>query len=328
MAVTAPARTANEGLEFGLRKERSLWGDAWRRLLRNRAAVLGMIIISFFAVMAIVAPYLSNDPTLNIVARNDLRPPFWVDNPNPRKTGTMEYPLGTDTLGRDLFTKLMYGARVSLIVGLVPTLMVVAIGMSIGMAAGYAGGWIDNLLMRLTDVVYAFPDLLFIIIIMSAFRDSPLGRPLGGLLLLFVSLSIIGWTGMARLIRGQVLSVKEKEFVEAARAMGASRGRIMLRHLLPNIFAPVLVFIAFGIPGAIIGEAALGFFGLGLRPATPGTPSTFPTSWGVLIQEGVSSLQGSPWMLIFGATVIGLTVLSFTFIGDGLRDALDPRQRD
>ena len=328
MAVTAPAPArATEGLEFGLRKERTLWGDAWRRLKRNRAAVLGMIIIAFFAVMAIVAPWVSNDPTLNVVPNNDYRPPFWVDGPTEEKSGTMQYPLGTDSIGRDVLSKIMFGARVSLIVGIVPTMMVVAVGMLIGLTSGFAGGRTDNILMRFTDVVYAFPDLLFIIIMMSAFRETFLGRLLGGLVLMFIALSIVSWTGMARLIRGQVLSVKEKEFVEAARAIGSSRGRIMRRHLVPNILAPVIVAITFGIPGAIIGEAALGFLGIGLRPPTPGTPSTFPTSWGVLIQEGYIAINSNPYILIFASLVVGLTTMSFTFLGDGLRDALDPRQK-
>jgi oligopeptide transport system permease protein len=326
MAVTAPARVS-EGLEFGLRKERSLWGDAWRRLRRNKAAVTSMIVIVTLALLAIFAPLLAKDPTLRAVPNNSYRQPVWRTTNNPRTTGTWKYPLGTDSIGRDLLTKLVYGGRTSLMVGLVPTVLTVGIGILIGMIAGFAGGRTDNFLMRFTDVIYAFPDLLFIIIMMSAFRDSALGRPFGGLILMFVALSIISWTGMARLIRGQVLSLKEKEFVEAARAIGTSRTRIMTRHLLPNVLTPVIVAITFGIPGAIIGEAALGFLGVGMRPPTPGTYSAFPTSWGVLIQEGQIALNTAPWILIFSAIVIGLTTMSFTFLGDGLRDALDPRQK-
>lgn len=329
MAVTAPAPTrASQSLDFGMRKERSLWGDAWRRLIRNKAAVAGLVVISTFALIALVAPYLSHDPTLNVVPNNDFRPPAWLDKSDGyKRDGTLAYPLGTDSIGRDVLSKVMFGARVSLIVGVVPTLIVVVIGMFVGMTAGFAGGRTDNLLMRVTDVVYAFPDLLFIIIMMTAFRDTWIGRPLGGLILMFIALSIINWTGMARLIRGQVLSLKEKEFIEAARALGVSRSRIMWRHLMPNVLAPVIVSVTFGIPGAIIGEAALGFLGIGLRPPTPGTPTAFPTSWGVLIQEGQLAINTQPWILIFGALVIGLTTMSFTFLGDGLRDALDPRQK-
>ncbi len=327
MAVTAPARTG-QAVEFGTRKERSLWGDAWRRLLRNKASVAGMIVIGLFSVMAILAPVLAVDPTLNVVPNNDFRPPFWVSKADGyKRDGTLQYPLGTDSIGRDVLSKLVYGARVSLVVGVIPTAIVVVIGMIVGLTAGFAGGRTDNLLMRFTDVIYAFPDLLFIIIMMSAFREAWIGQLLGGLILMFIALSLIAWTGMARLIRGQVLSLKEKEFVEAARALGAGRGRIMWRHLLPNVLAPVIVSVTFGIPGAIIGEAALGFLGIGLRPPTPGTPTAFPTSWGVLIQEGQLAINTQPWILIFGALVIGLTTMSFTFLGDGLRDALDPRQK-
>lgn len=328
MAVTAPAPTRlSQGLEFGLRKERSLWGDAWRRLLRNKAAVGGMVVIATFALLALFAPLLAKDPTLNTVPNNSYRMPAWIKTNRPATTGKPEYPIGTDANGRNLLDRVLYGGRVSLIVGVVPTLLVVVIGMLVGMTAGFTGGTTDNLLMRFTDVVYAFPDLLFLIITMSAFRETLLGRLLGGMILMFVALSIISWTGMARLIRGQVLSVKEKEFIEAARAVGSSRSRIMLRHLLPNVLAPVIVSITFGIPGAIIGEAALGFLGIGLRTPTPGTRSAFPSSWGVLIQEGQVGMNSQPWILIFSALAIGLTTLAFTFLGDGLRDALDPRQK-
>jgi oligopeptide transport system permease protein len=330
MAVTAPAtRRVNDSgsVEVGARKERSLWSDAWRRLRRNKAAMLGLFVILVFAVLAIFADVLAKDPTLNVISGNSYRPPAWVDGKTVRTTGTWEYPLGTDKQGRDVLTRLIYGARVSLVVGVVPTAIILLVGLAIGMTAGYAGGRVDNLLMRFTDVIYAFPDLLFLIIIMSAFSDTWIGTFLGGMLLLFIALSIISWTGTARLIRGQVLSVKEKEFVESARAIGSSRFRIMNRHLLPNILAPIIVSVTFGIPGAILSEAALGFLGIGLKPQTPGTPSPFPTSWGVLIQEGYVAINSSPWILLWSALAIGLITMSFAFLGDGLRDALDPRQK-
>ena len=326
MATTAPARMS-EGVEFGLRKERTLWGDAWRRLTRNKAAVLGLIVIGLLAILAIFAGQIASDPTLNTVPNNSYKPPFWVNGKGARNQGSTEYPLGTDSNGRDLLSKIAFGARTSLVVGLVPTAIVLMFGLLIGMMAGYSGGATDNLLMRFTDVIYAFPDLLFLIIMMTAFRDTWIGRPLGGLVLLFLALAVVSWTGIARLIRGQVLSIKEKEFVEAARAIGSKRSRIMLRHLLPNILAPMIVWATFSIPGYIIGEAALGFLGVGVRPPTPGTPSAFPTSWGVLLQEGYIGINSSPWILVWGALVIGLATMAFTFLGDGLRDALDPRQK-
>lgn len=325
--ATANTQVQTQGLEFGLRKQRSLWSDAWRRLRRNKASVAGLIVIALLALMAIFAPLISPHPELTITTGNEYRQPFWAETGNRVTTGNTDYPLGTDALGRDTLTKLMYGGRVSLIVGLVPTLLTLTFGSIIGLISGFAGGRVDNTLMRITDVVYAFPDLLFIIIMMTAFRETAFGKALGGLLLLFVALSIISWTGIARLVRGQVLSLKEREFVEAARAIGVGRGAIMRRHLFPNVLSPLIVALTFGIPGAIIGEAALGFLGIGIRPPTPGVPTAFPTTWGVMIQEAQSSMNSNVWNLVFSAGIIALVTLAFTFVGDGLRDALDPRQQ-
>lgn len=315
------------GMEFGLRKERSLWTDAWRRLSKNKAAVAGLIVIALLTLVSIFANFLAPHPELAIVPNNGYRQPFWVETNNPRTTGKIEYPLGTDTLGRDMLTKLLYGGRVSLIVGLVPTLMVLTVGSTIGLFAGFSSRRVDNFVMRITDVVFAFPDLLFTIIIMTAFRETPIGQLLGGLPLLFIALSIVGWPGTTRLVRGQVLSLKEKEFIEAARAIGVSRRKIMWRHLFPNVLGPLIVSLSFGIPAAIIGEAALGFLGVGLRPPTPGTPTPFPTTWGVLLQEAYGSLNAARWNMVFSAGIIALITLAFVALGDGLQDALDPRRQ-
>jgi oligopeptide transport system permease protein len=195
--------------------------------------------------------------------------------------------------------------------------IVVAVGVPLGAIAGYAGGWLDNLVMRFTDVVYAFPDLLFIILLSVAFRDTFFGQALDGLLLIFVAIGLVSWVGMARLVRGQLLSLKEQEFVEAARAIGVSDFRIVTRHLLPNAIGPMIVAVTLGIPGAILAEATLGFLGIGVqRPRA---------SWGVLINDGSLWMRVSPHMVIFPAIAIALALLSFTFLGDGLRDALDPK---
>lgn len=329
-ATATPPKAAS--LDFGLRKQRSLWSDAWRRLRGNKAAVVSLFFILLLIIVSTFGPLLSPHRNLKLVANNKYRYPFWSTTANGRpipqaQAPASSYPLGTDALGRDTATKLMYGGRVSLLVGLVPTLITLTIGTTIGMISGFFGGRTDSFMMRLTDIVYAFPDLLFIIIVMSAFRDTALGQALGGLLLLFIALSITAWTGVARLIRGQVLSLKEKEFVEAARAVGVSRAAIMARHLFPNVLSLLIVSLTFGIPGAIIGEAALGFLGIGARPPSPGTPSQFPTTWGVMLQEGASSLNSNIWMLLFSAGIIAIVTVSFTFIGDGMRDALDPRQQ-
>jgi oligopeptide transport system permease protein len=213
-----------------------------------------------------------------------------------------------------------------MIVGLTPVLIILVIGVSIGTISGYAGGWIDNLMMRVTDVVYAFPELLLYIILMITLRDTVIGQLLNGLFLLFMALAVVSWVGVARLVRGSILSLKEKEFVEAARCIGASNVRIMTRHLLPNCLSPIVVWMAFSIPRMIIAEATLGYLGIGLRPATD-PRSFFITSWGVLMLEGNTALNTQPWILLVPSLCVGLVVLAFTFMGDGLRDALDPRMR-
>ncbi len=326
VATRRPAPGKNVlALDFALRKERSLWGDAWRRLVRNKAAVLGMVMIVFFAALAVFAPLIAPHGPLEIYSNNAFRAPAWVHIAgDAAHTGDPSFLLGTDSLGRDVLSRLIYGTRTSMVVGLVPLIPTLLIGITVGMAAGYIGGRVDNLLMRFTDVVYAFPGLLFFVIMMTALRDTSFGKLLNGLFLLFISLSLVAWVSVARLVRGQVLSLKEKEFVEAARMIGASDWRIMLRHLLPNSLGPIIVASAFMIPGSIMTEAILGFLGLGLRPPTnPRAP--FPTSWGSICLEGYAAINAQPWLLLAPAICIALIMLAFTFVGDGLRDALDPR---
>ena len=197
-------------------------------------------------------------------------------------------------------------------------------GISIGLWSGYRGGHTDNLLMRLTDIVYAFPDLLFYIIAVTALRDSALGQMMNGLILLFVALAIVGWTGVARLVRWQVLSLKRKEFIEAARMIGATDTEILIKHILPNSLGPIIVTTAFLIPALIITEATLGYLGLGLRPGSD-SREFFVTSWGSLLLEGQPALNSQPWLLAVPALCLAVVVLAFNYLGDGLRDALDPR---
>jgi oligopeptide transport system permease protein len=249
----------------------------------------------------------------------------WINDEDPKKSGSWDYPLGTDSIGRDVYSRLVYGTRVSLVVGFIPMFVIMVIGIPIGLIAGYAGGRSDNLLMRFTDVIYAFPALLFFIIMQIAFRDTAFGELLGGLVLLFVTLSIVNWTGVARLVRGETLSLKEKEFAEAARANGATTYRVITRHILPNALGPIIVCGAFIIPGAIIAEAVLSYLGVGVRPSVS-LDAPFPTSWGQMILDGSKSWRSQPWMLIAPCVAIALITLAFTFVGDGLRDALDPRE--
>jgi ABC-type dipeptide/oligopeptide/nickel transport system permease subunit len=309
------------------RPPRSLWRDAWVRLLRNRAAILGSLIILFFLAVAILAPIIAPHNPLKIHDGKGYLPPAWVRESSTGKVGDRQFLLGTDNLGRDVLSRVIYGARVSMVVGFIPVTIILVVGVSIGLLAGYRGGRLDNLLMRFADIVYAFPDLLFFIIVMTALRDTKIGQLLNGLVLLFVALSIVNWVGVARLVRGQVLALKEKEFIEAARMVGVSSGQIMVRHILPNSLGPIIVSAAFSIPGMIITEAVLGYLGLGLRPATD-PKAIFITSWGALLLEGQTAINAQPWLLLAPAICVALVVLAFNYVGDGLRDALDPRLRD
>jgi oligopeptide transport system permease protein len=319
----APARVAS--LQ-SLRPQRSLTADAWYRLIRNRAAVFGMIVIGLFTFVVVFVPFIAPENPLQMNSGDKFLPPAWVKLSNTNLVGNPKFLLGTDTLGRDLFSRVLYGARVSMIVGFMPTAIILVFGTAVGMLAGYTGGRVDNLLMRLTDVIYAFPDLLFFIIVMVTLRDTFVGKLFNGLFLLFGALAIVNWVGVARLVRGQVLSLKQKEFIDAARCIGATDLRIMFRHILPNSLGPIIVSAAFSIPGLIITEAILGYLGLGLRPATD-PKSFFITSWGSLLLDGQTAINAQPWLLLAPAICVALVVLAFTFLGDGLRDALDPRMR-
>ncbi|MDE3102740.1 MAG: ABC transporter permease [Chloroflexota bacterium] len=292
-----------------------MWQDALYRLLRNKAAMVGLAIIILVGLAAIFAPFIAPwDPILQHPDRNTYDPfwgsPQYIDH---------RFILGTDQLGRDILSRLIYSARVSMIIGFVPVTLIFVIGVSVGMVAGYAGGWTDQILMRVTDIVYAFPDLLFLLIIMATLRGTDVGKFGGGLPLMFVAIAIVNWVGMARLMRGQVLSLKEKEFVEAARCIGATPSRILIRHLFPNALAPAIVAVSFAIPSAMLTEATLSFLGIGVIPPTP--------TWGVMINEGFAVFTTSPWPVVFPALCIAVVMLSFTFLGDGLRDALDPRMK-
>jgi oligopeptide transport system permease protein len=317
MATITTSAAQQRAIEANVltRKQRSLWQDAWWRLRRNKAAMFGIGIIALTAFLAIFAPAIAPyDPTLQDTKANNMDP-FWVSSIYHNS----KYLLGSDELGRDILSRLIWSTRISLIVGLVPTAIVFSIGVTLGLIAGYIGGWLDNLLMRFTDIIYAFPDLLFVIIIMATLRSTWLGDIMGGLVLIFVALAVVNWVGLARLVRGQVLSLKEKEFIEAARATGVPTKRILFRHLFPNALAPVIVSLAFAIPGAMLAESVLSFLGIGIRPPT--------ATWGVMINEGFAVFSQSPWPVLLPAVCISVVMLAFTFLGDGLRDALDPRMK-
>jgi len=243
-----------------------------------------------------------------LLARHD---PIRGDLIRQLEPPSAEHWMGTDIQGRDVWARLVYGARISLAVGLISQSIALAIGLTLGLIAGYFGRWIDDLVMRLADVTLAFPTLLLLIAMVAALQPS--------LIVVFVTVGLVGWAGMARLVRGQVLVVRQLEYVHAARALGTTDGRIITRHVLPNVIAPVVIASTLGMAGAIMAEAALSFLGLGVQPPTP--------SWGAMIADGrdLSQLRSSPWTSLFPGLAIGATVLGFNLLGDALRDALDPR---
>ena len=308
-----PGRMDELGSAAGA-KPRGLWWDAWRRLRRNSAALIGAAYILFMFAIAILAPLLApHDPNLIPPTAMSNTPPVWMAGGDPA------YLLGTDSLARDELSRLLYGARVSMVVGFVPAAITVVLGASVGLLSGWLGGRWDNVLMRGVDVVYAFPSLLFFIVLQASLRQTWFGQLLGGLMLLFVAFAVTGWVGMARLVRGQVLSLKEKEFVEAARAVGVPTSRILLRHILPNTLAPIIVAISFGVPAYILAEASLSFLGIGIQPPT--------ASWGSMVFSSFPLMTFRPIFVIMPAALIACIMMAFAFLGDGLRDALDPQTR-
>ena len=275
----------------------SLWSDALRRLFKNKAAVAGAIILLVLIVLAAFAPWIAPYPYAYQNLDLGASPPSSV------------HLLGTDVLGRDLLSRILYGARISLLVGFIATTVALIIGVSWGIIAGYAGGKIDSAMMRIVDVLYGLPFIIFIILLMVIF-----GR---NLWLLFLAIGAVEWLTMARIVRAQVLSLKNQEFVLAAQAMGVSNFAMFKRHLLPNILGPVAVYATLTIPQVMLLESFLSFLGLGIQPPM--------SSWGTLIKDGVESMEEYSWLLIYPGLTFTITLFALNFFGDGLRDALDPK---
>lgn len=284
-------------VQIQIRPGTTFWQDAWRRLKKNKLAMLGLYIILFIILAAVAGPWLS---PLSYSAQN-----LNLTNTPP----SAAHWFGTDNLGRDLFIRVLYGARISLSIGIVASLINLTIGVIYGGLAGYLGGRTDRMMMNLVDVLYGIPLLLYVILLMVVLKP--------GLTNIYIALGIAYWLGMARIVRGQILSLKEQEYVLAARTLGAGTWRILLRHLIPNSLGPIIITMTLAIPEAIFAEAFLSFIGLGV--------SAPMASWGVLASEGVTSLRSYPFQLLFPAMAISITMLAFNFLGDGLRDALDPR---
>lgn len=283
-------------------RHRTLWQDAARRFLNNRLAVFGLAIVLFFLFLAIFADLVAPYPYDKVYFDRVLRMPF--DLPG--------HPLGTDEVGRDYMSRLIYGARTSMTVGIAVQVVAVLIGVPLGGLAGYMGGRTDFMISRFIDIMTAFPGLIFSILIISVWG--------GGLTKVIFALSITSWIGIARLTRGQILSLREKEYVEAARCLGIGRNRIILRHLLPNALTPILVSISFGVPAAIFGEAGLSFLGIGINDPIP--------SWGKMVGVSNAYVRVYWHLALFPTVAVALSMLGFSFVGDGLRDALDPKMME
>jgi len=297
----------------------SLWRDAWRRLLRNKLAVVGMIIVGWIVIAALIGPtvikrttgyaydFIPKDPSLT-----KSFPPF--RGPDGKFSWT--HPMGTDNAGRDIFARVLSGGQISLMVALIATFVSLLIGVSYGATAGYLGGRIDDLMMRIVDVLYSLPYVIIVIVLLALL---PAKTPTGQLAQLFFALGAVSWLTMARIVRGQVMSLKNQEFILAARATGVSTPKIIFRHLVPNTLGPVIVYATLTVPTVMLSEAFLSFLGLGVRPPR--------VSWGSLAAEGAQSLAIYPWQLIFPGVTMALMLFSLNFLGDGLRDALDPQMR-
>ncbi len=280
-----------------IQQGRSLWQDALSRLMQNHLAVFGLCVVILLILVAIfadvIAPYSYQEQNLVLGAS----PP------------SSDHWLGTDTLGRDLFTRILYGSRVSLMVGVLATSVALTIGVTWGMISGYLGGRVDMLMMRIVDILYALPFTIFIILLMVVF-----GR---NIYLLFFAIGAVEWLTMARIVRSQVMSIRNQEYIDAVISMGLLRIKIIARHILPNIMGPIIVYTTLTIPGVILLESFLSFLGLGIQPPM--------SSWGSLISNGVETMEEYPWLLIYPALTLSITLFSLNFLGDGLRDAIDPR---
>lgn len=310
-------------------KGTSLWRDAWKRLRRNRLALVGLMFLIFMIVSVILGPVIleiatgyTYDSTPAETALQNSFPPSW------------QHPMGTDDQGRDMLARVLQGGRISLMVGIISTLVSLIVGVSYGAIAGFLGGRIDNLMMRFVDVLFAIPFLLIVIVLLNVFGGpgTPawikwLSTNIGGaqnqglsqIFLLFFALGLVSWLTMARVVRGQVLSLKNQEFVLAAKATGVSTLGIVFRHLVPNTLGPVIIYATLTVPSVMLTEAFLSFLGLGVQAPY--------ASWGSLADAGIKNLAIFPWQLIFPGITMALTLFSLNFLGDGIRDALDPQTR-
>jgi len=310
-------------------KGASLWRDAWKRLLKNKLAVFGLVVVAIMAVAVIVGPAIIKWATG--FAYDTIPPDGNLIKSFPP---SLQHPMGTDDSGRDILARVLQGGRISLMVGVISTVVSLIVGVSYGATAGYLGGRTDNFMMRVVDIIYAIPYILIVIVLLSVFGgpNTPgwiqsIAGSIGGgstaglsqIILLFFALGLVSWLTMARVVRGQILSLKNQEFIMAARATGVSTPAIIFRHLVPNALGPVIVYATLTIPSVMLSEAFLSFLGIGVQAPF--------ASWGSLAADGIKNISVFPWQLIFPGVTMALTLFSLNFLGDGLRDALDPQTR-
>ncbi|MDQ3633001.1 MAG: ABC transporter permease [Acidobacteriota bacterium] len=308
-------------------KGTSLWKDAWRRLLKNKLAVFGLIVMIFIIISVVIGPSI-------IYWTTGFTPSYIPENSDLIKSfpPSLQHPMGTDEAGRDLLARVLQGGRISLMVGVISTFVSLIVGVSYGAIAGYLGGRVDDIMMRIVDIIYAIPYILIVIVLLSVFGGdntpdwiATLSNMFGGgaglnqIFLLFFALGLVSWLTMARVVRGQILSLKNEEFVIAAKATGVSTPNIIFKHLVPNALGPVIVYATLTIPSVMLTEAFLSFLGIGVQAPY--------ASWGSLAADGIKNIAIFPWQLIFPGVTMALTLFSLNFLGDGLRDALDPQTR-
>lgn len=311
-------------------KGTSLWRDAWKRLLKNKLAVFGLVVVMLMAFVCFIGPYIWEAITGNT-------PDYIPSNVGSGELvksfpPSLKHPMGTDDSGRDMFSRVMQGGRISLMVGIISTFVSLLVGVSYGAIAGYLGGRIDNFMMRFVDLLYSIPYILIVIVLLAAFggNNAPTvvkaisdgfggGQGLSQIFMLFFAIGFISWLTMARVVRGQILSLKNQEFVLAAKATGVSTPAIIFKHLVPNVLGPVIVYATLTIPQVMLSEAFLSFLGIGVQAPY--------ASWGSLVSDGIKNISIFPWQLIFPGVTMALTLFSLNFLGDGLRDALDPQTR-
>jgi peptide/nickel transport system permease protein len=310
--VRSQPGTSTSALELGgmrARKSRSLWSDAWRQFRKHRLAVAGVAVLIFLTIATLVGPLIwTKDMAL-------------IDFSASTQGPSLSHPMGTDDLGRDIFARILWGGRISLAVGVAAMAVAIVLGTMIGALAGFFGGFVDSLLMRFTDMFISLPSLPLLLLTIYLFRDTlreKIGPNLGPFLLIVALIGVTNWMSVARLVRASFLSVKEKEFIEAANCIGATRSSIMFKHIMPNVLGPVIVAATLAVGSAIITESTLSFLGLGFPPDVP--------TWGQLLNTSVNFMEIAPHMVLFPALMIFLAVLSINYVGDGLRDALDPRK--